>query len=369
MQASGWFRGRDGATGPVDRAWRWPRFAFGPSPTWPAGAYTACLIPDGAERTTTPDARTARALFVVPSERAHLAVNLPLFTYHAYNVALGEGEKGECLYSGARAVTLHRPGGGNGGRLWDERHVDRYDPSSPRQTFAHWDAPALAWLERQGYAPAVCTDLDLHHGRLPLDLRALLFFGHQEYWTREMRTTVDAFVRSGGSVAFLCGNTMWFRVRYDADRHAIVRDGTWSDDDPEEALTGTSYRFGGGRWGGERPPTGFTVRDPDHWVFAGTTLRRGQRFAEAEHLIGYECDGTAAKDEGASLATASLATWPVADDGGEVLGGRAAMRLRKLGHGTIFTAATVDWPRVLAHGEPHVERITRNVIDRFLADP
>jgi hypothetical protein len=35
-------------------------------------------------------------------------------------------------------------------------------------------------------------------------------------------------------------------------------------------------------------------------------------------------------------------------------------------NGTVFTAATTDWARVLAGGSsPAVERITRNVIDRL----
>jgi hypothetical protein len=34
--------------------------------------------------------------------------------------------------------------------------------------------------------------------------------------------------------------------------------------------------------------------------------------------------------------------------------------------GTVFTAATTDWPRVLASGTcPPVEQITRNVLDRL----
>ena len=33
--------------------------------------------------------------------------------------------------------------------------------------------------------------------------------------------------------------------------------------------------------------------------------------------------------------------------------------------GTVFTAATTDWARVLARGEKHVDQITRNVIERL----
>jgi hypothetical protein len=36
------------------------------------------------------------------------------------------------------------------------------------------------------------------------------------------------------------------------------------------------------------------------------------------------------------------------------------------GGGTVFNAATTDWPRVVAAGRsPAVERITRNVLDRL----
>lgn len=54
---------------------------------------------------------------------------------------------------------LHRPGGGTGGTPSD---IWNFDPS-PRQTFVHWDAPFIAWLESNGYELDYCTDLDLHH--------------------------------------------------------------------------------------------------------------------------------------------------------------------------------------------------------------
>src|SRR5258708_20915806 len=34
-------------------------------------------------------------------------------------------------------------------------------------------------------------------------------------------------------------------------------------------------------------------------------------------------------------------------------------------NGVVFTAATTDWSRVLASGEPHVEKITENVVRRL----
>jgi len=39
------------------------------------------------------------------------------------------------------------------------------------------------------------------------------------------------------------------------------------------------------------------------------------------------------------------------------------------GGGTVFTASTTDWARVLGTGDPAVERITANVLDRLGAPP
>ncbi len=359
--------------------WMWPPYTFDVPTTWPSGAYVA----QGVESEREPalesaDARTGTALFVLrrpPGRR--LMVNIPLFTYHAYNIADIDGTRGDdegaCLYSGYRSVNILRPGGGTGGHTWDARNPDVYDRTSPRQTFAHWDAKALAWLEANGYFVDVCTDLDLHRGRLDKDVALLLAFGHQEYWTPPMRRTVEHHLERGGNVAFFSANTAWFRIRYDEARGAIERDGRWSDDDPEERLTGLSYRFGGGFWLGERPPLGYTVHDPSHWVFAGTGLREGDVFGAAQRLIGYECDGRNPSSPGSPLASASLQPWRsrLERDGdefagdGDVMGDAAAMVAFRYGNGVVFNAGTVDWPRVLAAGEPSVERITHNVIDRL----
>ena len=324
------------------------------------GAYVAHVYnPHRDAPLRSPDARHGTALFVVRRPAAAIAVNLPLFTYHAYNVV---GPGGDCLYTGPTRVSLQRPGGGTGGHTWDEAHVDVYDPASPRQTFAHWDAPALAWLERHGDEPAVCTDLDLHTGVLPKDLRLLLAFGHQEYWTREMRASVASLLERGVNVALFCGNTSWFRVRYDASAQAIVRDGRWSDDDPEESLIGTSYRFGGGRWRGPRPPSGYTVRDAAHWIFEDTGLRDGDVFGAADRLLGYECDGAAAGEH--VVAAGRIDAWNVSDGFGEINGGRADLIVHEGRNATLVNVATVDWARVMQHDRV-VARITRNVAQRL----
>ncbi len=373
-----WFAGEPAPARAAGIAWDWPASEVEIPRTFKPGAYIAVLHGDGGESPVRPeglaeiDARSARALFVVrdAKPRAPLLVVLPLFTYHAYNVADVDGTRGEgqgdCLYSGSKWVTLHRPGGGVGGHPWDEVNVDRYDTASPRQTFAHWDAKALSWLETHGYEYDCCTDLELHDGSVNLaQYAALASFGHFEYWTREMRARIDAFVAAGGNVAFFGGNTGWFCVRYDHAARAISRVGRWADV-PEWKTTGVSYAFGGGKWIGTRPPSGYHATGVRHWAFAGLNVSDGDAFGFEQRLLGYECDGAAPQSDLEILAQGSLDDWSVSDGSGERSPNARATLGVRCNNGMVFTASTVDWARVLHAGEPIVAGITRNVLDRFL---
>ena len=382
---AGPFAGQDAPPGACDAPWDWPRFALPLSPHLRAGAYVARFAADGgapargAPHEGSPDARWGTALFVVRApSRARILVNLPLFTYHAYDVAHVDGTRGagegECLYSGARCVTLRRPGGGTGGHPWDEVNPDVYDRSSPRQTFAHWDRHALAWFARNDMEVDVCTDLDLHRGTVDLARYALLCtFGHDEYWTRAKRARVERWLDGGGNAAFFGGNTCWFRVRFDEARCAIARDGSWSDDEPEDALTGLSYRRGGGKWIGPRPPSAYRIECAAHPLLRGTGLRDGDRVGGGTRLIGYECDGVDPTHAPAGLtvlARASLDRWDVRDGSGAVPpGGHAAMATFRRGAGTVFNAGTTDWARALALRDPRVHALTTAVVTALSAPP
>jgi len=379
--------------GPPDADWDWPRHAFRVPDDWPSGPYLARLHADAA------DAPPGECLFVVRGHvdrPAPILYKLPLFTWHAY----AETSPGASLYTGGRRVTLRRPGGGTGATPWDADVPDAHDRGSPRQVFAHWDAPFCAWLARAGYAVDFCTDLDVHEDPALLARhRLLLSVGHDEYWSEPLRAHVERFVDAGGHAAFFSANTCWWRVHLDADGTAFSCDrrpadparpdgpaaDMWHATRSEAALTGVSYRHGGGWWSGERPALGFTVRVADHWVFAGTGLREGDQFGAAERLVGYECDGCKLQrtpdggvrvrhDEGTPPDFEPLAlAW--LGPGWEDLktDGPAAATLGlhvRPGGGTVFTAATVDWARVLAAGRvAAVERITRNVLDRLGAPP
>jgi len=400
--------------------WGWPGYDFQIPIDWPTGAYIANLVetnnrgePINSSSEINADGRDAKLLFVVksssPGQEAQILYKLSLTTYHAYNYSGGGN-----LYAGqwftdqltktkVNKVSLHRPGGGTGGAIpqFDGGNnspntFDPYDEGSPRQTFAHWDIPFITWLEKNNYRVDYCTDLDLHEEpHLLTPYHVLLSVGHDEYWSEQMRAHVEAFIRQGGNVAFFSGNTCWWHIEFcdfikcaDDLIHptAFIRDfKTWKKN-PENSLTGVSYRNAGGWWTGERDAVGYTVENADHWIYEGTGLRNGDVFGADEHLIGYECDGalftrdnhsfpvpTGADGTPSDFVVLGVGTLsnPDADRGWQFEAREnqcpaphaATMGLYTRG-GIVFTAATTDWTRVLIIN-PYVDRITRNVLDRL----
>ncbi len=75
-----------------------------------------------------------------------------------------------------------------------------------------------AWLDREGYAFEMVTDLDLHEAPELLDgFAALAIVGHSEYWSDRARQGVIDYLKRGGKVLSLSGDTMTVRVTFDDD--------------------------------------------------------------------------------------------------------------------------------------------------------
>ncbi|MEV4510916.1 N,N-dimethylformamidase beta subunit family domain-containing protein [Dactylosporangium sp. NPDC049525] len=348
--------------------------------SWPSSLYRATFAAAGAVPRID-GAGDDEAWFVVRAAApvAPILVSVPFATWQAYNRA---GVPAEGLYyaeepTRATAVTFDRPGGG---------------PPPER-----WEEPLLRWLRAAGYPVEYCSNLDLHLDPAILDAhRTLIVCAHDEYWTWEQRDAVEGFVRRGGNLAVLGANTAWWQMRLEDGGRTMVchRDATtdpmstvdpgrvtveWSSapvNRPENTMTGVSFRRGAGAWGDGMAVIGqeaFTARFASHWVFDGTGLSDGDKFGQG--TLGYETDAAdIAEVDGVPratgrdgtppsfvvLATADLRHWRRYGQGGA-----ATMGVFDHGAGTVFTAATVNWGKGLS--DPVVDRITRNVLDRFCA--
>ncbi len=76
--------------------------------------------------------------------------------------------------------------------------------------WAYYERPFVIWLERNGYALDYFTQHDLQFRPDCLDgYPCAVIMGHDEYWSWEMRDTIEAFTRKGGRVARFGGNFLW----------------------------------------------------------------------------------------------------------------------------------------------------------------
>src|SRR5262249_50442784 len=188
--------------------------------------------------------------------------------------------------------------------------------------FDRWELPFVQWAEKAGYRLDYAVNSDLEfRPELLKPYRLVLSVGHDEYWSAPMRDHLEKFIGDGGNVAFFSGNTCCWQVRSeDAGRVLVCWKQSFHDDlyfaqgnhkllttlwshhlvgRPENTLTGVGFLWGGyrkshGQFMTERAE--FTVHRPEHWLLAGTNLKRGAVFGGGEaagqnKIVGYECAG------------------------------------------------------------------------------
>lgn len=386
--------GIEGKSHPVpadasSRGCRWPVAVTVPvGEGWKSGYYLARL------RAAEAGIPASEVYFVVrpahPGRDAKILLQLATNTYNAYN-----NWGGYSLYAfhgrdkvQGRRVSFDRPAGSQ---------------------FANWEAPFVAWAERNGYTLDYASNSDLElHPEVVDGYKLVLSVGHDEYWSAPMRDTLEAFIGRGGNVAFFSGNAVCWQVRtedggrtlacwkqsfggdpvyHSNDRRTLTT--LWSHPlvgRPENTLTGVGFP-----WGGYHKSHGFlmdapgayTVHRPDHWIFEGTGLESGQAFGARHTVVGYECDGCELdwKDglpvptgrDGTPSTFVVLATAPAkwAPDDSDWFefwekgrAGNAVMGTYTRG-GTVVTVGSTDWAHGLRGGDAVVERITKNVLDRL----
>ena len=294
-----------------------------------------------------------------------------------------------------------------------------------------WEHAFVRWAEAQGYDFDYLTDYDLDTDPEALEPYAVaLLVGHSEYWSGPQRDQVEAWVDAGGRLAIFSGNTAFWKVRWEDEGKTLIchkwkgqtaevvpaaqATHLWSHPmfaRPEAEVTGLSFIFGGYHRLGlcaARGAGGYTVYRPDHWALEGADLYWGDVFGDQVPLLGYENDGcpitfgpdgrpTPVPALGVPLGLEIIAMAPAAfaespspyrplippeqldvvakiafgddspDAQARVLRGHAVMASFRRGQGEVFNAGTTEWAHGLAAADPFVERITRNVLERFLA--
>lgn len=360
---------------------RWaPRLTFDVGDDWPSGAYLVKLSTSAGTASYVPitirrDDANANLLFVAA-----------VTTWQAYNPWGGRS-----LYEDFET-----------GRERDRSKVVSFD--RPYALAYQWgsadflthELPLLSLIEEMGLDVAYATSIDLHAASLdPVATEALLHGrtavlspGHDEYYSRGMRRSLEQARTRGINLAFFGANAVYRHVRLEPDDEGLqfrqmanyreasrdpLADGNpalatvqWRNPplvNPENSLVGVQY-FAAGV---EEP---MVIVDPDAWCFAGVDLG-GSRYLR--DLVLVEADGLGPKDsEPASLQV--LASSPVTYRGASY---RHAMTYYSTSRGAgVFATGTIGWVLALdgaRWGDPRVTSVVRgvtaNVVRAFATGP
>lgn len=339
---------------------------------------------------TPPDARCeSYVVFIVRDDRpADIVFQCSDNTWQAYNrwpsqfSLYDDGESEWALKAGVR-VGYGRPYG---------KYCQVVDAplSQGSGEFLLWEFPMAYWLEREGYDVTYISNTDVHKDAACIArAKAMLSVGHDEYWSLEQFRNVKAAVAAGVNVGFFSGNTCCFVAPLEPDGRGRAartftragrygglletereRMGPFPIEGPNEAtLIGArtiSPFNGAGDW---------IVADPAQWMFDGTGLRKGEGIPG---LVGWEFHGDPARIDGLAIVAEGIA----ANGAGESAHWTSTLYPGPKNN-WVFNASTIYWAQGLSnppghvlpyahYGRPHgpderVERITRNILDRFTA--
>jgi hypothetical protein len=314
-------------------------------------------------------------------------------------------------------------------------YANGYSKKYASSGWASYDAHFFRWAERAGYAVDLASQHELHFRPEILDgYDCVVFVGHDEYWTWEMRDAIDAYVERGGRVARFAANFMWQTRLEDEGRRQVCYKYRARAEDPlygteRQSRTTTSWEapevgrpgaatFGLNAtrglyvgWGGCAPRgvRGFPVYRPEHWAFAGTGIYYGDLLGADSHVFGYEVDGvdyvirgglpeptgkdgapegleilalglSSLKEESADIpaddqflsdADARFVAETLVGDQSpasvdRIKRGAGMIATFRRGAGEVFHAGSCEWVAGLLRRDPMVERVTANVLDRYL---
>jgi hypothetical protein len=255
--------------------------------------------------------------------------------------------------------------------------------------FLLFEFPFAYWLEQHGYDVTYCANEDVHNSIDTITrCKAFLSVGHDEYWSRQQFDHCLEAVNRGVNFGFFSGNSCCFVTPFSPSsdgkpNRIIERRGRYGgmqpveekwmadlpDDGPNEAtLIGarTVIPFNGsGDW---------ICTKPDHWVFAGTGMKKGDRI---RGLVGWEHHGDPAKIPGLEVVAAGKTL-----TGGDAESHYEATIYPGPNGNTVFNAATIFWCQGLSsppghwlpfvhNGRPQgpdrrVQRMTRNLLKRWI---
>lgn len=266
------------------------------------------------------------------------------------------------------------------------KDTEATDPIAGRQP-CHL-APAewrfLAWLEREGYAYDFYSEHQLHNEEIDLDAyKVVISQVHPEYWSAHMYDQIKEWVQKrGGRFMYLGGNGLNCEVEVLDDHRMHYKtlqisgpDGTGTLDPNDhsiwyESRFGRTHESEANLLGvvfnerGIMTAAPYQCLAPEHWVFTGTGLSKGDLFGKnSQHE---RIPGGASGHETDKMSPSSPANTRLLAKGTNPDNGGADMTIYDTeSGGAVFSVGSITWPACVLV-DPYISRITANVINRFL---
>ena len=284
--------------------------------------------------------------------------------------------------------------------------VNRLKNSGGSGEYLPWEFPLAFWMEKHGYDVSYISNVDTHADpKRLLRAKGFISVGHDEYWSLQMYDNAIKARDAGVSLAFFGGNSVLCVVPIlpsssGAPNRNIRREG-WFLPLPEDiseaarqrllrrSLNDKSFEANmgpdgallmGGRLDREGSGRGLGAGDwtcamPDHWLFAGTLMKKGDSI---KGLVGWEWHGAPKMDlPGMNVVAAGDATV-----NGKTVGRYTATLYDGPKDNIVFNAATIWWANGISsppghvnprrHGvaqqgpDERVQKITRNLFERMI---
>jgi hypothetical protein len=261
--------------------------------------------------------------------------------------------------------------------------------------FLSFEQPFTYWLEEHGYDVTYCCNCDMLTPDRGLKCKVFLSVGHDEYWDIRQFRSAETMRDAGVNLMFFSGNAVCWVTPFRANSSGVPnrimfrggpyggkqeyaqerqqKNGPFPEHGPDEGLLMGARNGrpinGGGDW---------IVTKPDHWMFAGTGMKKGDRIPG---LVGWEYHNIPATEISGLEIVAEGNVWV----GGETLSHYAATIYPGPKGNFVFNAATIFWCQDLSmppghtlpwshwsrpHGpDPRVQQITHNVLEKAGCKP
>jgi putative cell wall-binding protein len=249
---------------------------------WESGMYLIKLVDYRLNTSYIP-------IVVNSTEKNEIGIVMATNTYQAYNNWGGKSFYGYNSTNKEPSIKLsyHRP------------YQDGYGAGQ----FFHYEYNLVRWLEKKGYKLNYYANVDIAKGDLAKDNPKLLIIpGHDEYWTKETRNSIEQLTKNNMNLANFNANVGYWQVRLEDDASTIVSYKAKASQDPyqkidpsqvttqfrnspvnrpENELFGIMYR------GIPDKTYPMVITNASHWIYQGTGLKNGDKIPG---VIGGEID-------------------------------------------------------------------------------